>query len=108
MALQVEVLSFEMVAAVRPLVGRVRRHDRSLADQMVRAASSVVLNIAEGDVSDAGNQRARFFTAAGSANEARAALRLAVAWGYVAQAEADPGAALLQRILPMLLKLARK
>jgi len=108
MALQVESLSFEMVEAVRPLVARVRRHDRSLADQLVRAASSVALNIAEGDMSDPGNQKSRFFTAAGSANEVRAALRLAVAWGYVAPTEAEPGSALVLRILSMLWKLTRK
>ena len=84
MALIVASLSLEMVAALRPLVARIRRHDRSLADQLVRAATSVALNIAEADYSDPGNRRARFFTAAGSANETRAALRVAVAWGYFA------------------------
>jgi four helix bundle protein len=108
MALQVEALTFEMIAVVRPVVARVRRYDRSLADQLVRAASSVALNIAEADASDAGNQRARFCTAAGSASEVRAALRVATAWGYVAPAEAEPGAALLNRIVPMSWKLARK
>jgi four helix bundle protein len=49
MALQVHDLSFEMISAVRPVVARVRRLDRSLADQLVRAASSVALNIAEGE-----------------------------------------------------------
>ena len=46
MALQVVGVSLEMIAAVRPLVQRIRRHDRSLADQLVRAASSVALNAA--------------------------------------------------------------
>jgi four helix bundle protein len=85
-----------------------RRYDRSLADQLVRAASSVALNIAEPDASDAGNQRARFCTAAGSASEVRAALRLAVAWGYVLPSEAEPGSTLLARTVPTLSKLARK
>jgi four helix bundle protein len=108
MALQVEALTYEMIAAVRPVVARVRRYDRSLADQLVRAASSVALNIAEADASDAGNQRARFCTAAGSASEVRAALRLAVAWGYVLPSEAEPGSTRLARIVPTLSKLARK
>jgi four helix bundle protein len=47
MALQVAEFSFEMIAAVRPLAMRIKRQDRSLADQLVRAASSVALNIAE-------------------------------------------------------------
>jgi four helix bundle protein len=105
MALQVEALSFEMIEAVRPLIARVRRCDRSLADQLVRAASSVALNIAEGDASEGGNQRLRFATAAASANETLAALRVATAWGYVMPAESEPAVVLLRRTIPMLWKL---
>ena len=83
MALQVLELSFQVVEQLRPLMQRIRQRDRSLADQIVRAASSVALNIAEADHSDPGNQRARFFTASGSASETLAGLRLAVGWGYV-------------------------
>ena len=107
MALQVVGVSLEMIAAVRPLVQRIRRHDRSLADQLVRAASSVALNAAEAEYSDPGNKRARLFTAAGSANEARAAIRVAVAWGYLAQWEAESAEELVRRVLAMLWKLTR-
>jgi len=48
-------LGLQMVAAVRPLVARIKKQDRSLADQLVRAASSVCLNAAETDYSDPGN-----------------------------------------------------
>jgi four helix bundle protein len=105
--LQVAELSFEMIEAVRPLMGRIRRSDKSLADQLTRAATSVALNIAEGDMSDAGNRRARFFTAAGSANESLAALRAAVSWGYFAPREAEAASSLLRRILAILWKLTR-
>ena len=71
MALIVASLSYEVIEALRPLVPRIKRHDRSLADQLVRAASSVALNIGEAELSDPGNRKARFFTAAGSANETR-------------------------------------
>jgi four helix bundle protein len=107
MSLQVASVSFEMVSAIRPLVSRIKRHDRSLADQLVRAASSVALNIAEADYSDPGNKRARLFTAAGSANETRAALRLAVAWGYFGPADAQPALALAERVIAMLWRLTR-
>ena len=73
MAFQVEEAAYELIAALRAVVMRVRSRDRSLADQLTRAASSVALNIAESNYSDAGNRRARLFTAAGSANETRAA-----------------------------------
>jgi len=55
----------------------------ALADQLKRAAQSVALNIAEGRGSDAGNARARFSTACGSAKEVRAALNVASDWGYI-------------------------
>jgi hypothetical protein len=54
MALQVAAFSIELIEALRPIVPRVKRHDRSLADQLVRAASSVALNIAEAEHSDPG------------------------------------------------------
>jgi len=104
-ALQVAELSFEMIAALRPLVPRIKRSDKSLADQLTRAATSVALNIAEGDMSDPGNRKARFFTAAGSANESLAALRAATAWGYLATPEAEAASALLRRIIAILWKL---
>ena len=104
-ALQVAGLSFEMIEALRPLVPRIRRMDKSLAEQLVRAATSVALNIAEGDVSDPGNRRARFFTAAGSANESLAALRVAIAWGYLMPRDAEAASGLLRRIVAILWKL---
>ncbi|MDH3624009.1 MAG: four helix bundle protein, partial [Myxococcales bacterium] len=47
------------------------------------SGASVVLNIAEARGSDAGNARARFATACGSAKEVRAALHIASDWGYI-------------------------
>jgi len=108
MALQVAEYSFQVIEQLRPLMQRVRQRDRSLADQLVRAATSVALNIAEADHSDPGNQRARFFTAAGSGNVTLAALRVAVAWGYVRAAETESASALLGRIIAMLWKLTRR
>jgi four helix bundle protein len=107
MALHVAAFSFELVGLLRPLVPRIRKHNRSLADQLVRAASSIALNIAEGEHSDPGNRRARFYSAAGSANETLAALRVAVAWGYLREPEAESAATMLRRILGMLWKLIR-
>ena len=107
MAFQVEVLSIELIEALRPIVVRIKRSDRSLADQLTRAASSVALNIAESNYSDPGNRKARLFTAAGSANETRAALRVAVAWGYCAERESERARALVERVVGMLWKLTR-
>jgi hypothetical protein len=49
---QVAELSFELIEELRPLVSRIRARDRGLADQLMRAASSVALNIEEGRGSD--------------------------------------------------------
>ena len=107
MALQVYDVSVEMVRELRPLVEAVARRDRSLADQLRRAASSVVLNVAEGTDSLGGNQRSRFRTALGSASETRAALDVAVAWGYVSALDGERLSARLGRIRRMLWPLAR-
>ncbi len=108
MAFQVQEYAYEVIAELQPLVARIKRHDRSLADQLTRAASSIALNIAESNYSDPGNQRARLFTAAGSANETRAALRVAVAWTYLAPAEASSALELLDRVVRILWRLTHR
>jgi len=101
-------VSLELVEALQPLVLRIKRQDRSLADQLVRAASSITLNICEADYSDPGNKRARLFTAAGSANEVRGAVALAVRWKYVARDDASAAEQLLDRVIAMLWKLTHR
>ena len=108
MAFQVEAVAFELVGAIRPVLAHIKRFDRSLADQLTRAASSVALNIAESNYSDPGNRRARLFTAAGSANETRAALRLAVSLGYCEGGSTASAAALADRVVAMLWRLTRR
>ena len=72
-----------VIELARPLVEAIARRDRSLASQVRDAFSSVGLNVAEATGSTAGNARLRFETARGSLYEARAGLRIAVAWGFV-------------------------
>jgi four helix bundle protein len=79
--------ALEVIELLRPLVERIKAHDKALADQIRRAASSVVLNLGEAAYSDAGNCRARVHTARGSAGETRIALRTAAAWGYIEDAD---------------------
>jgi four helix bundle protein len=105
---QVAELSFELIEELRPLVSRIRARDRALADQLMRAASSVALNIEEGRGSDPGNQRARFFTALGSAKETRAALRVAVGWRHIQATDAEAARQMVDRIVAMLWKLTHR
>ena len=73
-----------------------------------RALSSCALNIAEGNRSEGGLRVSRFWTAAGSNEEARAGLRVAVAWGYVSTRDVEAGEALLDRVAAMLYRLGAR
>jgi four helix bundle protein len=79
---------------MRGVLSAIERRDADLARQLRRAASSVVLNIAEGGGSFGRVRTARYRTALGSARETLSCLRVAEAFGYV---EAMPQG-LLQRI----------
>ena len=105
MVFEAEEVAIQLITALKPLVPGIKARDRALADQLTRAASSVALNIGEGNYSDPGNRRARFFTAAGSANETRLALRIAVSWGICPATDAEVAQALIKRVLCMLWKL---
>ena len=98
----------ELVRELVPLVHRVRQHDKSLAEQLRRAAQSVVLNIAEGRGSDAGTARARFSNACGSAKEVRAALHVASDWGYLEAARASELDARLDELCAITWALGRR
>ncbi len=74
----------------RPLVEAVQRKDRDLSSQLRRAISSIALNLSEGFGAGAGNARLRFESALGSLNEAKTAVRVAVAWGYFCSQTAQP------------------
>jgi len=105
MALHVHAVALEAVVALRPIVTQLSRHDPDLSKQLRRAASSIVLNLAEAERSDPGNSRARLHSAAGSTAESRAALCLAVAWGYVGAGHTARAEELLDRVAAMLFRL---
>jgi four helix bundle protein len=107
MAFQVEELSIQLIAALVPLMGRIKQRDKALEDQLRRAASSIGLNAAEAAFSEPGNRRARLFTAAGSAGETQHALRQAIAWRHVTEDQAAAALALLRRIVAILWRMTR-
>ena len=108
MALQALEVALAAIRSLSRPLDRLRATDRGLAEQVRAAASSMALNIGEGS-RRAGRDRVQHYRiAAGSAEEARVALRVAVAWGYLEQSEADPCLALLDRVLAMLWRLCRR
>ena len=107
MKFQVAELTMQLIELLSRLMPRIKQRDKSLADQLSRAASSVALNLGEPQLSDPGNRRARLFSAAGSANETLTGLRVAIAWRHLPAKEAEPALALLRRIVAILWKMTR-
>ena len=107
MAFQVKELSIRLIEVLAPVMPRIKQRDKSLADQLSRAASSTALNLGEAQLSDPGNRRARLFSAAGSANETLTGLRVAIAWRHLPAKEAEQALALLRRIVAILWKMTR-
>jgi len=105
MGFQVHEMALAIIEDLRALMPLVQRQDRALALQLRASASSIVLNIAESQYNDPGNRRARLFTAAGSANESRSAVRVAIAWGYIRPERAADVLARLDEVLAILWRL---
>jgi four helix bundle protein len=98
-------VAHDAVRHLREPIEAVARRDPSLADQLRRAACSAVLNLAEGRRRRGRDRTHCFRIAAGSADEARSALELAVDLGYVA--ERGAAWARLDRVLALTWPLIR-
>jgi len=97
----------QVVEGMRGVLAQVERHDRDLARQGRRAALSILLNIKEGQGSEKGNRKSRYFNALGSARETEAVLDGARAMGYVDTI--DPAlAARLDHVTAVLVLLTRR
>jgi four helix bundle protein len=102
---QLETLTLEVIKSLKPVVRSISAHDRNLADQLKRAATSMALNVSESSYTKGGNRKAQLHVAAGSANESRAALRVACAWGYVDERDTAQAEAKLDHCIAVLWKL---
>jgi four helix bundle protein len=73
----------EVVAELRPVVGKIERCDADLARQMRRAMCSVALNTAEGMGSRGRLRKVRYHSALGSMQETMACIEVGTALGYI-------------------------
>jgi four helix bundle protein len=98
----------QLIELLSDLVPSIARRDGALGDQLRRAGSSVLLNIAEGN-RRVGKDRQHFFrVAAGSAAEVQAVLKVAVSWRYIERTEIVEVGACLDRQLALLWGLTRR
>jgi four helix bundle protein len=95
-------VAVQLIGSLRGSLDRLALKDAPLADQLRRAAGSVLLNIAEG-ARRAGKDRAHHYRiAAGSAAEVGAALDVAATWGHLDEAALDEIRRLVDRELGLL------
>ena len=98
-------VAIQTIESLKPVLARVKQQDRSLEDQMRRAAASVGDNVSEGRLRVGRDRIHLWRIAAGSAAELHTSLRMAVAFGYVTNDEVQPSLALLDREKAMLWRL---
>jgi four helix bundle protein len=89
------------------LARQIALRDRSLEDQLTRAAHSVALNLGEGNRKSGKDRLNKFRIASGSAAEVEVALKLAIAWGYVDGVTVAPLMAQVDRLLRLCWGLVR-
>jgi four helix bundle protein len=79
----------DVLRGLRPVIAQIEIHDRDLARQLRRAASSMALNTSEGSGCHGGTRRERYRNALGSARETGSCLDVALAFGYVEEVDAQ-------------------
>ena len=102
MAYQVTELTLLLIEALEPLIPRIKQRHKGTADQLVRAASSIALNLGEAQYSDPGTRRARLHTAAGSAGETLVGLQVVARWRFLPAKETAAADALCRRVIAIL------
>ena len=98
----------EFIGRVAELRRQFRRGEAPLADQLTRAADSVLLNLCEGAGRRAGRDKARFYDIArGSGTECAAILAVFGVRGLAAPAPSAAARSRVHRLVCMLTALAR-
>ena len=90
--------ALDLIRTLAPLCRTLARHDPKLVDQIRRAATSIANNLAEGQARVGRDRRHLARIAYASAAEVAASLKVAVAWGYLADDDIAFALAKLDRV----------
>ena len=106
--LDVYHLSLEFLVFANEVIERLPRGRSHLADQLTRASTSIVLNLAEGAGKHSRPDKRRYYlTARGSATESAALVDVGLRLKLLDGATHQAGKQMLVRIVAMLIKLAQ-
>lgn len=101
-------VALDFVALADRLTESMPKGRSHLSDQLARASTSIVLNLAEGAGKQHRADKRRYYVAArGSATESAALLDVMHRLGLIAHSDQEAGKTALIRIVSMLTKLAR-
>ena len=105
--LDVYAIALDFLVFANEVIERLPRGRGHLADQLTRASTSIVLNLAEGagKVSKA-DKRRYYLTVRGSATESAALLDVCSRLRLIGEADYRTGKATIVRVVAMLIKLA--
>ena len=105
--LDVYLIALDFAVFANAVIERLPRGRSHLADQLTRASTSIVLNLAEGAGKLSKPDKRRYYlTARGSATESAALLDVCLRLKLVGEAEHRAGKERIVRVVSMLIKLA--
>ena len=105
--LDVYLIALDFVVFANEVVERLPRGRSHLADQLTRASTSIVLNLAEGSGKLSKPDKRRYYlTARGSATESAALLDVCFRLKLIAEPQHRAGKKQIVRVVAMLIKLA--
>ena len=98
--------SLSLIRALVPLLDRLVTIDPKLADQIRRAAQNVALNCQEANRRRGKDRRNRFLWCLAEAAETTGGLEIAIAFGYLTQAQCTEALELADRVRAMMWRLS--
>lgn len=105
--LDVYSIALDFIVLANEIIESLPRGRSHLADQLTRASTSIVLNLAEGAGKLSKPDKRRYYlTARGSATESAALLDVCLRLKLLGEAEHRTGKAMIVRVVSMLIKLA--